>query len=109
MGSPEAFAIPPLALLQPEAVSAILDYRSGHLEGARRNARARGRRGLQFPWESAPRSGEEAAPMPGTAAWHEDHVSLDIARAFSFYADVTGDLEFLRTQPGRCSQAWPSG
>ena len=39
--------------------------------------------------------------MPGAAAWHEDHVSLDIARAFSFYADVTGDLEFLRTK------AWP--
>jgi len=97
----EAFAAPPLALLQPDAASAILDYRSGHLEGARRNARVRGRRGLQFPWESAPRSGEEAAPMPGTAAWHEDHVSLDVARAFSFYADVTGDLEFLRTK------AWP--
>jgi trehalose/maltose hydrolase-like predicted phosphorylase len=97
----EAFAVPPLALLQPDAAGAILDYRSAHLEGARRNARVRGRRGLQFPWESAPRSGEESAPMPGTAAWHEDHVSLDVARAFSFYADVTGDAEFLRTQ------AWP--
>jgi hypothetical protein len=39
--------------------------------------------------------------MPGTAAWHEDHVSLDIAWAFSLYADITGDMEFLRTQ------AWP--
>ena len=39
--------------------------------------------------------------MPGTAAWHEDHVSLDVARAFSFYADATGDEEFLRTK------AWP--
>jgi protein-glucosylgalactosylhydroxylysine glucosidase len=97
----EAFAVPPLALLQPDAANAILEYRSTHLEGARRNARVRGRRGLQFPWESAPRSGEEAAPLPGSASWHEDHVSLDIARAFAFYADVTGDLEFLRTK------AWP--
>ena len=97
----EAFAVPPLALLQPDAARSVLNYRSDHLAGARRNAQLRGRRGLQFPWESAPRSGEEAAPMPGTAAWHEDHVSLDIARAFSFYADATGDIEFLRTQ------AWP--
>ncbi len=97
----EAFAVPPLSLLQPDAVSALLEYRTDKLDAARRNARVRGRRGLQFPWESAPRSGEEAAPMPGAAAWHEDHVSLDVARAFSLYADVTGDLEFLRTK------AWP--
>jgi hypothetical protein len=97
----EAFAVPPLALLQPDAAAALLDYRLQSLEGARRNARARGRRGLQFPWESAPRSGQEAAPMPGNAAWHEDHVSLDVARAFSFFADATGDAEFLRTK------AWP--
>jgi trehalose/maltose hydrolase-like predicted phosphorylase len=97
----EAFAVPPLSVLQPTAAAALLDYRSLNLEGARRNARLFGRRGLQFPWESAPRSGEEAAPMPGTAAWHEDHVSLDVARAFTFYADATGDLEFQRTK------AWP--
>ena len=39
--------------------------------------------------------------MPGTAAWHEDHVSLDVARAFALHADLTGDAEFLRTK------AWP--
>jgi trehalose/maltose hydrolase-like predicted phosphorylase len=97
----EAFAAPPLCLLQPHAATALLEYRTAMLDGAKRNARLRGRRGLQFPWESAPRSGEEAAPMPGAAAWHEDHVSLDVARAFSVYADITGDLEFLRTK------AWP--
>ena len=97
----EAFAVPPLCLLQPDAAEALLRYRSLNVEAARRNSRLFGRRGLQFPWESAPRSGEEAAPMPGTAAWHEDHVSLDIARAFALYADSTGDAEFLRTK------AWP--
>lgn len=97
----EAFAVPPLALLQPGAAGAILDYRSEHLLGAQRNAKLWGRRGLQFPWESAPRSGEEAAPLPGTAAWREHHVSLDVARAFSFHADITGDPEFLR------ARAWP--
>ena len=97
----EAFAVPPLSVLQPEAAKALLDYRSAHLQGAKRNAMILGRRGLQFPWESAPRTGQEAAPLPGTAAWHEDHVSLDVARAFRFYGDVTGDAEFNRTQ------AWP--
>jgi protein-glucosylgalactosylhydroxylysine glucosidase len=56
--------------------------------------------GVQFPWESAP-SGQEAAPLPGSASWHEDHVSLDVARAFAFHSYVTGDVEFLR------EKAWP--
>ena len=43
----------------------------------------------------------EAAPLPGSASWHEDHVSLDVARAFAFHSFVTGDLEFLR------EKAWP--
>jgi trehalose/maltose hydrolase-like predicted phosphorylase len=97
----EAFAVPPLCVLQPEAAQALLEYRARNLAGAQRNARAFGRLGLQFPWQSAPETGEEAAPMPGTATWHEDHVSLDVARAFALYADVSGDLEFLRTR------AWP--
>ena len=97
----EAFAVPPLCVLQPHAAAALLAYRSEHLAGARRNAQIMGRRGLQFPWESAPASGEEAAPLPGSAAWHEDHVSLDVARAFALFADVSGDREFLRTR------VWP--
>jgi len=44
---------------------------------------------------------QESAPLPGSASWHEDHVSLDVARAFAFHADVTGDLEYLR------ESAWP--
>ncbi|MBI1684123.1 glycoside hydrolase family 65 protein [Caulobacter hibisci] len=97
----EAFAVPPLSVLQPTAAEALLAYRVDKLPAARRNAQLMGRRGLQFPWESAPGSGEEAAPLPGTAAWHEDHVSLDVARAFALYADTTGDREYLRTR------AWP--
>ena len=44
---------------------------------------------------------QEAAPSPGTAAWHEDHVSLDVALAFAQYAHATGDGNFLR------DKAWP--
>ena len=97
----EAFAVPPLSVLQPPAAHALLDYRWRNLAGAKRNAQLFGRRGLQFPWESAPGSGEEAAPLPGTAAWHEDHVSLDVAHAFAFLAATTGDEEFVRLK------AWP--
>jgi protein-glucosylgalactosylhydroxylysine glucosidase len=97
----ETFVVPALSLLQPHVAESILDYRTRNVSGAAGNARLRGRRGLQFPWESAPSSGQEAAPMPGSASWHEDHVSLDVARAFAFHADVTGDLEYLR------DKAWP--
>ena len=97
----ETFVVPVLSLLQPHAAESILDYRTRSLPGATSNARLRGRRGLQFPWESTPSSGQECAPMPGSASWHEDHVSLDVARAFAFHAAVTGDPEFLR------ERAWP--
>jgi protein-glucosylgalactosylhydroxylysine glucosidase len=97
----ESFCIPPLIFLQPDAAQSMLDYRSRNLDSARNNAHLMGRRGLQFPWESAPTSGEEAAPMPGTAAWREDHVSLDVARAFALCANVTGGDAFLR------DKAWP--
>jgi trehalose/maltose hydrolase-like predicted phosphorylase len=97
----ETFSVPPLSMLQPEAAAALLHYRVRSLEGARSNAQSMGRRGIQFPWESAPASGQEAAPSPGTAAWHEDHVSLDVALAFARHAHVTGDDNFLR------DQAWP--
>ncbi len=40
-------------------------------------------------------------PCPACSSRHEDHVSLDIARAFAFHATVTGDLAFLR------EKAWP--
>ena len=97
----ETFSAPPLMLLQPEAALSLLEYRLRGLNAARRNAQAVGRRGLQFPWESAPTSSEEAAPSPGTAAWHEDHVSLDVALAFAQYAHISGDGNFLR------DKAWP--
>jgi protein-glucosylgalactosylhydroxylysine glucosidase len=97
----EAFAVPPLLLTQPGAARAMLDYRSHSLPAARANAQLNGYRGLQFPWESNPTRGEEETPLPGTGAWHEEHVSAGVAHAFAQYADATGDERFLR------EQAWP--
>jgi trehalose/maltose hydrolase-like predicted phosphorylase len=97
----ETFVVPVLSLLQPQVAESLLDYRSRNIASAGSNARLHGRQGLQFPWESGPSSGQECAPMPGSASWHEDHVSLDVARAFAFHSDVTGDVEYLR------EKAWP--
>jgi protein-glucosylgalactosylhydroxylysine glucosidase len=97
----EGFVVPVLSLLQPHAAETLLEYRTRSLPAAAMNARMRGRRGLQFPWESAPSTGQEAAPLPGSASWHEDHVSLDVAHAFAFHSCLTGDREFLR------ERAWP--
>jgi trehalose/maltose hydrolase-like predicted phosphorylase len=97
----DAFCVPPLILSQPVAARSILDYRTRGTWAARANARLSGRDGLQFPWEAAPTSSEEATPGSGGGAAHEDHISLHTARAFSLYADVTGDRSFLE------EDAWP--
>jgi len=97
----DAFAIPPLALMQPEAARAMLDFRTRSLPAARTNAQTLGRLGLQFPWEAGPSRGEEAAPGGAGAAAREDHINMHVARAFAWYADVTGDERFLR------EEAWP--
>jgi hypothetical protein len=94
----ETFCVPPLLLVQPDAARAILEFRSQTLRSARSNAKLHGRRGVQFPWESGPLHGEESAPGAGKASWHEDHVSLDVARAFLDYAHVTGDQRFLEDE-----------
>ena len=65
----ESFVIPAVTLFQPHAAMSMLEYRFRCLDGARRNAHLFGRRGLSFPWESAPFAGYEAAPLPGTGSW----------------------------------------
>lgn len=97
----DAFCIPPLTLMQPDAARAMLDFRTRGLPAARMNAQLLGRLGLQFPWEAGPARGEEAAPGGAGASAREDHINLHVARAFAWYADVTGDERFLK------EDAWP--
>ena len=97
----ETFCVPPITFSQPGAAAAVLDYRFRNLEAAYRNADLMGRRGAQFPWESAPGNGDEAAPLPGTASWHEDHASLDVALAFALFASCGDDARFGG------EKAWP--
>lgn len=97
----DAFCTPVLTLCQPEAARALLGFRTRGLAAANANARLSGRRGLQFPWEAAPLSGQEATPGGGSSAAHEDHGSLHVARAFALFADATGEEAFLS------EDAWP--
>jgi hypothetical protein len=97
----ETFAVPPLILTAPKTARALLDYRCRHLHAARRNARLAGYSGAQYPWESGPLSGDEAAPGEGAASAHEHHVSLDIAFALTQYAHATRDRRFVE------HRAWP--
>jgi trehalose/maltose hydrolase-like predicted phosphorylase len=97
----DAFAIPVLTVLQPDAARAMLEFRTRGLAAARNNAKMLGRLGLQFPWEAGPRLGEEATPGGAAASAREDHINLHVARAFALYADATGDAQFLK------ENAWP--
>jgi trehalose/maltose hydrolase-like predicted phosphorylase len=97
----ETFAVPTLLLTQPDAARTLLGYRRSRLAGARSNAEAQGYAGAQFPWESGPRTGQEATPMGGEAPTTEHHVSADVALAFAQYVHATGDDDFAR------EAAWP--
>lgn len=97
----ETFCVPPLIFLQPEAAETLLEYRLRMAGAARSNAQCFGRAGIQYPWESAPSTGHEATPSPGTPSWHEDHATLDVALALLQFAHATGDQTYL------ADKAWP--
>jgi trehalose/maltose hydrolase-like predicted phosphorylase len=97
----EFFALPPLALTNPDAARALLAFRFERLDAAGHNARMSGYRGLQFPWESSIRRGEESTPGDATGAAVEHHVSLDVAHAFAQFAYASGDRRFM------AERAWP--
>lgn len=97
----ETFALPPLLLSAPDCAQAMLDYRFRHLDAARRNAAMNGWRGIQFPWQSSPRTGEETTPVMAENVFSEHHVTLDVALAFARAWHVGGDPEFMR------ERAWP--
>jgi trehalose/maltose hydrolase-like predicted phosphorylase len=97
----ETFAVPTLTLTNPTAARGILTFRSTRIMGARANAAAAGLRGLQYPWESSMRFGQEAAPVDAATSGFEHHVSMDVAVAFARYVEATGDRDFGSTM------AWP--
>ncbi len=105
----DVFVLPALAATRPGAARAMLEYRIRRLPAARAAARARGRDGARFPWESAA-DGTDVTPshvtgrrgevIPIRTGHHEVHIVADVAWAAAEYAAWTGDVAFL-AGPGR--------
>ncbi len=105
----DVFVLPFLAATHPEAARAMLEYRVRRLPAALAFARAMGRKGARFPWESAA-TGRDVTPIktrdrtgnvvPIRTGLLEEHIVADVAWAAACYTDWTGDEAFARG-PGR--------
>lgn len=89
----EMYVLPVFIYTDPALAKSLLDYRYHTLGQARDRARILGHpTGALFPWRTI--NGSEAStyyPL-GTAQYH---INADIAYAFKFYIDVTGDTDYL--------------
>ena len=94
----DVFVLPAMVSIDPAAAAAMIRYRLRRLKAARARARAAGRRGARFPWESAA-SGEDVTPasvrlggrvVPVLTGQLEEHVTADVAWAVARYAEWTG-------------------
>jgi trehalose/maltose hydrolase-like predicted phosphorylase len=100
----DVFVLPFLAATRPRAARTLLEYRVRRLPAARAAARALGRAGARFPWESA-RTGREVTPsqarlrsgevIPILTGELEEHIVADVAWGVACYLDWTGDERFL--------------
>ncbi len=105
----DVYVMPMLAATHPPAARAILEYRLRRMPAAMRAARAHGRAGARFPWESA-WSGQDVTPkygrdrrgelIPILTGELEEHIVADVAWAAACYIDWTGDQSFA-AGPGR--------
>jgi trehalose/maltose hydrolase-like predicted phosphorylase len=101
----EIFALPFFAATHPAAARAILEYRVQRLPAAMAAARAAGRAGARFPWESAS-AGDDVTPtslrdgagrmVEVHTGQMEEHIVADVAWATACYLEWTGDQAFLQ-------------
>jgi trehalose/maltose hydrolase-like predicted phosphorylase len=100
----DVFVLPALMTLSPEAARSALAYRLNRLPEARAAARALGREGARFPWESG-RDGQDVTPrwtrqgrevVPVRTGQLEEHVVADVAWAADHYTAWTGDQGWLQ-------------
>ncbi len=103
----ELFVLPYLNLHFPEVSRALLHYRHRRLERARASARAIGRRGALYPWQSGSDGREESQRLhlnPRSGRWLPDHTHLQwhVGSAVAYnvvqYCEAGGDAEFLHTK-----------
>ncbi len=94
----DAYVLPALLSIDPEAAAAMVRYRHHRLPAARALARLTGRAGARFPWESAA-TGEDVTPVtvrmlgesvPIRTGALEEHVTADVAWAAMRWARWTG-------------------
>jgi alpha,alpha-trehalose phosphorylase len=84
----EGFVLPALTLLRPRDAARLLQWRSSTLDRARDRAQVLDLGGASFPWRTIDGHETSAYWPASTAAMH---VNADIARAFRWWADVTGE------------------
>ncbi|MCZ4516580.1 glycoside hydrolase family 65 protein, partial [Streptomyces sp. ActVer] len=103
----ELFVLPYLNLHFPEVSRAMLGYRHRRLEQARSAARAVGRTGALYPWQSGSDGREETQELhlnPRSGRWLPDHSRLQhhVGSAVAYnvwqYCEASGDAEFLHTK-----------
>ncbi|WP_155059165.1 glycoside hydrolase family 65 protein [Streptomyces blattellae] len=103
----ELFVLPYLNLHFPEVSRALLGYRHRRLDQARAAARATGRRGALYPWQSGSDGREETQKLhlnPRSGRWLPDHSRLQhhVGSAIAYnvwqYCEASGDAEFLHTK-----------
>ncbi|MGQ4360366.1 glycoside hydrolase family 65 protein [Streptomyces sp. SAS_272] len=103
----ELFVLPYLDLHFPEVSRALLRYRHRRLDRACAAARAIGRRGALYPWQSGSDGREETQQLhlnPRSGRWLPDHSRLQrhVGSAVAYnvwrYCEASGDAEFLHTK-----------
>ncbi|MEV0241501.1 glycosyl hydrolase family 65 protein [Streptomyces sp. NPDC050674] len=103
----ELFVLPYLNLHFPEVSRALLHYRHRRLDRARAAARAIGRRGALYPWQSGSDGREETQRLhlnPRSGRWLPDHTHLQhhVGSAIAYnvwqYCEASGDADYLHTE-----------
>ena len=93
----DAFVLPALVTIDPPSAAAMVRYRLRRLPAARDRARAEGRAGARFPWESA-HDGRDVTPRTGFVGAEavtirtgemEEHITADVAWAVVRHAAWT--------------------
>ncbi|MFD1659274.1 glycoside hydrolase family 65 protein [Streptomyces caeni] len=103
----ELFVLPGLNLHFPEVSRALIRYRHRRLDRALAAARAIGRKGALYPWQSGSDGREETQELhlnPRSGRWLPDHSRLQwhVGSAVAYnvwqYCEASGDAEFLHTK-----------
>src|SRR5207244_30334 len=91
----DTWVFPALVLTHPDVARSMVDFRARTLPAARKNARANGYRGAQYPWEADEIGSETTPHFAAQNASSEIHVNGDVALAQWQYYLATGDSSWL--------------